>query len=479
MIKFPRMAKWIILIGVALLLVLAGVGYLWAQDAARETYTVYVSTPLQEAEAQMVTGKFDTVAAVLADARIPLRPADLVQPSPDSAPDPAMAIQVRQALSVTLRTDDGPQQYWTHQPTAGAFLNEIHQTVQRTDRLFADNALLPFSALARTPLPRRLDLRHFLTVTIVDGAKELVVRTGAQTVGQALREADITIYAADGVTPPLGDWLTPDAIITVRRSMPLTILVDGRTIQTRSHHNNVLDVLAEAGIGLVGEDLTRPGPEQLLQSGQIIEVVRVTADYRVMDQPIPYETLWQATDRYEIDNTGLLQAGAPGILRQRVRVRYENGVEVSQTPDGEWVALAPVPEIIGYGTQIVVRVLDTPDGPLAYWRKVRMRVTSYTEATSGKTPDHPAYGITASGLPAGTGIVAIDRSIVPWKSYVYVEGYGVGLAADTGGGVKGRWIDLGYDVDGYVSWYGYTDVYYLTPVPPPEQINFLIPSWLP
>ncbi|MEZ4646656.1 MAG: ubiquitin-like domain-containing protein [Chloroflexota bacterium] len=48
--------------------------------------------------------------------------------------------------------------------------------------------------------------------------------------------------------------------IHAQRSMLLTIEVDGRTIQTRSHHSNALDVLAEAGIGLIGEDYTRPAP---------------------------------------------------------------------------------------------------------------------------------------------------------------------------------------------------------------------------
>jgi 3D (Asp-Asp-Asp) domain-containing protein len=108
-----------------------------------------------------------------------------------------------------------------------------------------------------------------------------------------------------------------------------------------------------------------------------------------------------------------------------------------------------------------------------------MRVTAYTAASAGKAPEHPGYGITASGLPAGTGIVAIDRTIVPWRSYVYVPGYGVGFAGDTGGGVKGRWIDLGYDEGELRSWSGYVDVYYLTPVPPAEQINYLLPTWLP
>lgn len=477
MIKIPPVVKSLLLAFLVLLtlLGLARVTYLWAQ----EEYTIYLSTPLTTAASHAVTGRFDTVADVLAAAGISLHPADYVTPALDAPPQAETAIVVQKALSITLQTDDDRQLFWTHQPTVSAFLAEIHRTVQRTDRIFADNQPVAFNALSQTPLPSQLDIRQFLTVTILDAGRELVIRTAAQTVGQALRDANITVYAADGVMPALGQWLTPNTVITVRRSMPLTILADGRTIQTRSHHTNVLRVLSESGIGLVGEDFTRPGADVALSAGQTIEVIRVTYDFRVEDQPIPYETLWQATDRYEIDTIGLLQAGAPGIRRQRIRVRYENGVAVSQTPDGEWVALAPIPEIIGYGTQIVVRVLNTPTGPIEYWRKVRMRVTSYTEATSGKSPNHPTYGITASGLRAGTGIVAIDRAIVPWRSSVYVEGYGIGVAGDTGGGVKGRWIDLGYNVDSYIHWSGYTDVYYLTPVPPPDQINYLLPTWLP
>jgi 3D (Asp-Asp-Asp) domain-containing protein len=75
--------------------------------------------------------------------------------------------------------------------------------------------------------------------------------------------------------------------------------------------------------------------------------------------------------------------------------------------------------------------------------------------------------------------VAIDPSVVPWQSSVYVPGYGIGFAGDTGGGVKGRWIDLGYDEDELTAWSGYVDVYFLAPVPPADQINYLIPTWLP
>jgi 3D (Asp-Asp-Asp) domain-containing protein len=71
--------------------------------------------------------------------------------------------------------------------------------------------------------------------------------------------------------------------------------------------------------------------------------------------------------------------------------------------------------------------------------------------------------------------VAIDPNVVPFRSQIYVPGYGVAYAGDTGGGVKGRFIDLGYDEGKIEHWSGYVDVYYLTPVPDSGQINYLIP----
>jgi 3D (Asp-Asp-Asp) domain-containing protein len=232
-------------------------------------------------------------------------------------------------------------------------------------------------------------------------------------------------------------------------------------------------------IQLIGQDFTRPAPETALQAGDTIEVVRVTEDFRTVDEEIAIETVFQGTDQLEIDQRAVMSEGLTGILRRRVRVRYENGVETSQTADGEWVAREPVNRVVGYGTSIVIRVIDTPGGPVEYWRVVRMRVTAYTASSSGKPPDHPAYGITASGMQAGTGVVAVDPTVIPFRSWVYVPGYGVGFAGDTGGGVKGRWIDLGYDEDELQHWSGYVDVYYLGPVPPADEIKYLIPTRLP
>ena len=53
-------------------------------------------------------------------------------------------------------------------------------------------------------------------------------------------------------------------------------------------------------------------------------------------------------------------------------------------------------------------------------------------------------GTTASGVPTGPGVVAVDPSVIPLGTRMYIPGYGNGVAADVGGGIKGKIIDLWY-----------------------------------
>lgn len=54
-------------------------------------------------------------------------------------------------------------------------------------------------------------------------------------------------------------------------------------------------------------------------------------------------------------------------------------------------------------------------------------------------------GITAIGLRARKGIVAVDPRVIPLGTKLYIPGYGEALAADTGGWIKGSRIDLCFE----------------------------------
>jgi 3D (Asp-Asp-Asp) domain-containing protein len=51
-------------------------------------------------------------------------------------------------------------------------------------------------------------------------------------------------------------------------------------------------------------------------------------------------------------------------------------------------------------------------------------------------------GTTATGLPVQPGVIATDPAYIALGTRMYVPGYGEGIAADTGGAVKGWTIDL-------------------------------------
>ena len=448
-----------------------------------------------------------TVEGLLREMGIVLRPEDVVHPAPQAELQVGQVVVVRQARTVHIEADGHEIALRTHEQAVAAILQQAGVSVGVHDRVLVDGqevALLPAAEaekealLTSSPsravsgrgaeasaLPSRtagevslrIVVRRAKPVYLDDDGVASVLYTTMSTVGEALRAEGITLYLGDEVHPSLGSRVSSGMRIYIRRARPVEITVDGRTIKSRTRRQTVGEVLAEQGIALVGNDYVEPAPHAPVTDDMQIRVVRVQEKTVIEQEPIPFETAWQPDPDMELDQRRLVQEGANGVHRRRWRVVYHDGREVSRDLEDEWVAVEPTTKIIAYGTKIVIRELQTPDGTFQYWRKIRMLATAYTEATCGKDPDHPYYGITYLGWKMRHGIVAVDPRVINLRSKVYVFGYGEGVAADTGGAIKGQRIDLGYDVDNFVPWYHWVDVYLLTPVPPADRINWILPNW--
>ncbi len=422
-----------------------------------------------------VTGRYETVGEVMTAAGLSLAAEDVVSPGLDTAADPTAPIVIDRAAEVTVIAPDSVTTYRTQQTSLGAFLAEVGLAPPPGARLLADGQVVPADDVDGHPLPARLVFDPYKRVIITDGDERWALRTTALTVGEALVESGVSLAALDTVFPPRETPLSADLAIVIERAAPYVVAADGQTVEVSSDSTVVFDILADNGIALGALDFTRPPVESTIAPGDTIEVIRVTERFDAEDVPIPFETVYEPAADMPIDTLVEASSGSNGILQRRTRVLLENGVEVSREPVGEVVTAAPVNRVLRYGTQIVMRTIDTPSGPVEYWRVVNMRVTSYTATSAGKNPGEPGYGITASGVQAGTGVIAVDPTVIPFRSYVYVPGYGVAFAGDTGGGIKGRFIDLGYDEGEFQSWRGTVDVYYLGPPPPAEDIRWILP----
>lgn len=72
--------------------------------------------------------------------------------------------------------------------------------------------------------------------------------------------------------------------------------------------------------------------------------------------------------------------------------------------------------------------------------------TAYTNhyASTGKKPDHPAYGITASGKKSYVGMVATSEEY-PFGTKIHIEGYGTYIVEDRGGAIGKNKVDIYFE----------------------------------
>jgi uncharacterized protein YabE (DUF348 family) len=426
-----------------------------------------------DGETRQVLTHAATVEAALREAGLTLYPEDAVQPSSQTALTPHLTISVTRAPVIEIDVDGQTRLVRTPLTFTPAILASQNIHLDPQDQVWADGVpIQPGQLPPKLTAPHRLVVVRAVTLLVSDGAQaEVPVRAAGRTVGEALWAASYRLFGADEVTPPLDTPATANLKVSINRSRPVTVLADGRALSTRTHSVTAGAVLGEVGVALAGQDYIVPAADQPFTDTVRVVRVRETAltDYQV----IPFDSAYQATADWEIDTVGQVQAGAAGVKQRRTRIRYEDGVEVTRTVESEIVAVKPTSRIIGYGTKIVIRTLDTPDGTIEYWRAYMMYATSYAAKFMGGS------NRTRAGMHLTKGVVAIDLRYIPFFTRMYVPGYGPAVAGDTGGGVKGRWIDLGFDDFNYEGWHQKVMVYFLTPVPPLDQITWIIPSTVP
>lgn len=146
---------------------------------------------------------------------------------------------------------------------------------------------------------------------------------------------------------------------------------------------------------------------------------------------------------------GMTRVTFPGVhgVTSVVRTVRIGGDGIAR-PSGQSTALVrrASPTTVLVGTQ-PVHYVERGGVRYAYLRKISMVATAYNASYAQNGP----WGATArlNGAPLTQGMVAVDPSIIPLGTRLYVDGYGPALAADTGSAIIGDRIDLFYDLSAY------------------------------
>lgn len=353
-----------------------------------------------------------------------------------------------------------------------ALLSGAGITLAPTDQLLVNG--LPFPR--EQVLPGNvisLQVRWAVSVRLVTPGGEQELSTTVQTVGSALTEAGIQLYAADFIDPPADTPISAGMMITYRPSQELTVTTSNRSLKIRSSSETVGAALAGAGIPLEGLDYSLPAESEALPPDGQIRVVQVSESVQLVQKSIPFETETVSSPDVALGQEEISQPGQEGLAVLRTRIRYEDGKEVSRKTEGESVVRPPQKRIVQTGTTIVITTANVDGKTLEYWLAYQMYATIYSPCNSGTGG---CSSSTASGMRAGRGVVALDPSMYSYLqgARIYIPGYGYGVVGDIGSGAvienlvgvsRYRWIDLGFDDNNIVDMSGWHTVYFLAPAP--------------
>ncbi len=306
-----------------------------------------------------------------------------------------------------------------------------------------------------------------LTVNL-DG-ETLEVYSSASTLGEALWQSGISLLGGDYVDPALDTLLTEAIDVTIKRGLPLMITVDGKELSVLSTAETVGQALQQAGVSLQDLDYSKPSESEGLPEGGKIEVIRVTEDILTEQYNIPFGVEYVADPALGVGERVVKVQGENGLQVAKVRVRYENGKEVSRTNEGVVILKQPVTHLEAYSSQFALNTIDTPNGPMTYYHAVTVTATAYSPCRLG-IPNY-CNNVTASGTTVHRGIIAVhlDWYRILKGTQIYVPGYGIGTVADTGSyPYNHNWIDLGYtdeEFELYAKFIPSITVYLLAPAP--------------
>ncbi len=288
-------------------------------------------------------------------------------------------------------------------------------------------------------------------VTIDDGSGELrTAVTMKGTVSAILAEQNIKIKKGDIVTPALNSQVLRDQQISIQRAAQVVMTIDGASTTYYSVAHTVGEFLDEANIVVGEHDGFNASMTDTVKNGMNLTIDRVNEYHYTVDEAIPFVVKETTTYSLPKGEYNVVQQGQAGVLQKQYIARYENGVKVSEELVSEAITQQPVDEVREAG---LLDVVPTSAGNIAVRATYYMQATGYDIGyeSCGKLPGDPLYGITATGIRATYGVVAVDPRVIPLGSKLFIQTadgsftYGYALAADTGGAIKGNRIDLCFD----------------------------------
>lgn len=240
----------------------------------------------------------------------------------------------------------------------------------------------------------------------------------------------------------------------------VTLVVAGKESTISTFKPNVKELLTEQNVKYDGNDIINLKLDSKLSDGLKVEIIDVTEKTIKESKEIPFEVNILEDEDLIKGKTKISTEGKDGKNELVYTVTYHNGEQIEKKFIEELVVSKSVDKVIKKGTKVELQVASSRGD------NIRSKSTSNysnNESTSNNTVNsdssnqsstngkqmqvvataYTGHSITSTGTTPKWGTIAVDPSVIPYGTKVYIPQFGqTFIAEDTGSAIRGNKIDI-------------------------------------
>jgi uncharacterized protein YabE (DUF348 family) len=264
------------------------------------------------------------------------------------------------------------------------------------------------------------------------------VWTTANTVQEFLQAQKIKVAEHDTIEPERTASIKAHMEIKVDNAFQLTLNVGGEEKQVWTTSTTVADFLEQQEITLNELDRVEPVLDAMVEANSSVKITRVEKVTDVVEESVDYAIVTKKDSKISKGKQKVINAGEKGKVAKHYEVIIENGKEVARELVKTETLSESKDRIVAVGTKVAQKNVSRSSDKVA--NEFYVSSTAYTAYCNG------CSGTTSTGIDLRANpdmkVIAVDPSVIPLGTKVYVEGYGYAVAGDIGSAIKGHKIDV-------------------------------------
>lgn len=340
---------------------------------------------------------------------------------------------------VVVMNDGEKETVRTHANTVDELLKEVGIVVGQHDAI-------SHTGDTKIKDDMKITYKDSIKVIVAIDGQETDYFTTEDTIGEFLDENNLALTKHDDVSHKKEEPIAEGLKLTIDKGFQVALMVDGKKNQVWTTGGTVEQLLNSNNITLNGQDKVKPAKSEQVTADTPIKIIRVEESKDVVKEAIAFDTKRKKDSTLAKGKEKVISAGENGTVVKTYEITKENGKEVSRKLIDKEVTESKA-RLVAVGTKelqnrsdLVTLASEKKKESQSQGKVLYMTASAYSADCSGCS-GYTATGINLNANP-NAHVIAVDTSVIPLGTHVYIEGYGEYVAADTGGSIHGNRIDI-------------------------------------